>query len=58
MYFVRSGSDPVRSLLPDERFFEGAGSGAEGAGPSSEINGRPAKARGAESLDRIFSKVL
>jgi hypothetical protein len=57
MYFVRSGSDPVRSLLPEARFLED-GSGAEDAGPSSEIKGRPAKASGADNLDRIFSKVL
>jgi hypothetical protein len=58
MYFVKSGSDPDRSLLV-VRFFEaGAGSGIEGAGPSSEIRGRPANARGAESLESIFSNVL
>jgi hypothetical protein len=45
-------------LLPEERFFEDVGSGAEVEGPSSEIKGRPAKARGAESLERILSKVL
>jgi hypothetical protein len=58
MYLVRSGSDPVRSLLPEGRFFEEVGSGADGAGPSSAIKGKPAKARGADSLERMFSNVL
>jgi hypothetical protein len=58
MYFVRSGSDPVRSLLLEERFFDEVNSVAGGAGPSSEIKGRPANARGADSLESMFSKVL
>lgn len=59
IYFVKSGSDGLRSFWAfDFRPADAEGSGDLGAGSSSDIKGRPANARGADSLEIMFSKVL
>jgi hypothetical protein len=58
MYFERSGSEPVLSLLVDVRLLVVVGFCEEGATGSSEVNGSPAKARGADNFERMVSNVL
>jgi hypothetical protein len=59
MYLVRSGSEGLRSFCAFALRALGTDeSGVGDVGSSSDIKGRPAKARGADSLERMFSNVL
>ena len=59
MYLVRSGLERLLSFCAFAFRALGADESAAGdVGSSSDIKGRPAKARGADSLERIFSNLL